>query len=427
MPIAHKTLLIAALCLVAASFACSNDDDPAAPGEPSGVRVPGDFPTLQAAVDAAEDGDEIIIAAGTYKEAVVVPVKSLVIRSESNDPADVIFDGSDNDENQPTVVFEDDGEADVVFRALTFTGGQGRGLSIRNGHADATFRIENVVFTANNPGGGLFSRARDLVIDNCEFTDHEAYIWGAAMIVVGNTVVTNSVFRNNDAIPYQTVELTQSGGIYCLSEQGFEGSYLEVRDCVFEENHCTDYGGAIQVTSNHEAKIINNIFRRNSADACAGSIYVVVNMFPVVIRGNLFDGDISPRGAAVGVHFGQDTKIRANTFVNCVGGEALRLEDSFNITVERNLLAFNEKRGIRSINGSRTVGCNNAYGNPDGDYAPPETGSNMSIDPLFCDRQNGDYHVASGSPCLPDYNQCSVAIGAYGEACAPAVKLGSNE
>jgi hypothetical protein len=56
----------------------------------------GDYPTIQAAVDAAFDGDEIIVLPGTYTGLTTVS-KSLVIRStDPNDPAIVdstIVDG----------------------------------------------------------------------------------------------------------------------------------------------------------------------------------------------------------------------------------------------------------------------------------------------------------------------------------------------
>jgi len=45
------------------------------------IYVPDDYPTIQAAVDAATSGDTIVVRAGTYVENIVVD-KSLTIRSE---------------------------------------------------------------------------------------------------------------------------------------------------------------------------------------------------------------------------------------------------------------------------------------------------------------------------------------------------------
>jgi pectin methylesterase-like acyl-CoA thioesterase len=53
-----------------------------AEASPATIYVPDNYPTIQAAVDAASPGDTIIVRDGTYIENVDV-TKSLVIRSEN--------------------------------------------------------------------------------------------------------------------------------------------------------------------------------------------------------------------------------------------------------------------------------------------------------------------------------------------------------
>lgn len=55
------------------------------------VRVPQDYPTVQAAITAAKDGDTIVVAPGTYRESLVIE-KALVVRGE--DAQSVILEGS---------------------------------------------------------------------------------------------------------------------------------------------------------------------------------------------------------------------------------------------------------------------------------------------------------------------------------------------
>ncbi|MFN5604709.1 MAG: hypothetical protein ACK49V_09185, partial [Actinomycetes bacterium] len=56
------------------------------------LNVPADYATIQEAVDAAVEGDLILIAPGTYKEAVQVTTNNIVIRGLDRNT--VIMDGN---------------------------------------------------------------------------------------------------------------------------------------------------------------------------------------------------------------------------------------------------------------------------------------------------------------------------------------------
>lgn len=87
-------LLLASVLVLAA--ACGSDDDgaagdEAAENEGATLHVPDDHDTIQAAVDAAAPGDLILVAPGTYTEAVNVETDDLTIRGL--DRNEVILDG----------------------------------------------------------------------------------------------------------------------------------------------------------------------------------------------------------------------------------------------------------------------------------------------------------------------------------------------
>jgi hypothetical protein len=62
------------------------------PGVPAFLHVPGDYLTIQAAVDAAHPGQIILIAPGTYHEAIRVKTPGITLRGEDRNR--VILDGN---------------------------------------------------------------------------------------------------------------------------------------------------------------------------------------------------------------------------------------------------------------------------------------------------------------------------------------------
>jgi pectin methylesterase-like acyl-CoA thioesterase len=79
-------LLICAATLGVAG--CSSDD---APSQGRILEVPASFATIQDAVDTARDGDLVLVAAGMYRESVVIDTDGITLRG--TDRNDVVLDG----------------------------------------------------------------------------------------------------------------------------------------------------------------------------------------------------------------------------------------------------------------------------------------------------------------------------------------------
>jgi nitrous oxidase accessory protein NosD len=84
------------------------------------LQVPQDYPTVQAAVDAASPGDEIVVAEGSYKEVLIV-TKDIAVRGEG----EVVI--------APSMIGEtlvDVRAGEVVFQNLCFESGWSVGCAI---------------------------------------------------------------------------------------------------------------------------------------------------------------------------------------------------------------------------------------------------------------------------------------------------------
>ena len=392
------------------------------------LLVPTTYPTIQAALDAAADGDSVVVEPGTYFESVVVPAISVTLLSQSDDPTNTILDGTGNAAEPAMVYFAGDSAGTRGIRGFTLRNSEARAVDIQ----DILFSpdhhiIQNCRFIDNGPGTALHAAFGTCDILDNEFRDNGGERAGGAVLIRGPGSISGNVFLNNAALPDSTSTLTNGGAIF-LSSTFPTGRLVEITNNRFEDSHCTDYGGAVYAFQDYDITIANNTFLRNVADVCAGAIYLVANKDTVVIEENVFAENSSPVAGTIGVDFcAHDTVIRNNTIVSTIGGAGILIHDSRDVLVENNIVAFGDSYGIRWLSlppqtiVSGIQQCNDAYSNPSGDYVI--TGSmvtstmNISVDPLFCDTLHEDYSLRSDSPCLAANNSCSVLMGAFPEGC----------
>jgi WD40 repeat protein len=138
------------------------------------MQVPAEYPTIQAAIEAAQDGDTILIAPGTYRENLAV-AKNITLVGADRDT--VFLDGGGTD-----VVTVASGGA-LVLKSLTVTNGR-EGISVRRGGRIA---LINVRVVANKRDGVLVMGTAEL--QGCLVRDSGRYgvnVFGPGAQILGS-------------------------------------------------------------------------------------------------------------------------------------------------------------------------------------------------------------------------------------------------
>jgi M6 family metalloprotease-like protein len=254
-----------------------------------------EYETIQAAIDAADNGDEIIAnAKGAYFEHVDFKGKDVLVRSgDVDNPAD------------QTIYPETTFIIGVRDSVVKFQSGEGpdcilKGFTLGHGRADygggiycesASPTITNCIIrrnrakydgggifcesgsptiidctiednTAGGDGGGIFCDSGSLTITDCAILSNETDGYGGGVICIssGDLTITDSVLRWNRAgfdgggIMCEYVDPTITSSIIEWNSSDFNGGGIEcfaasttIIDCIIQENWCTYYGGGIDL------------------------------------------------------------------------------------------------------------------------------------------------------------------------------------
>ncbi len=196
------------------------------------LTVPAQYPTIQAAVSAASNGDTVLIADGTYTGPGNVDIdfggKNLTVTSQNGAAKTIIDCGGSSTVNHRGFYLHT-GETNAVIS----------GLTIENGEEGGSYPGSN-----NYPGGGIYNLDASLTLQNCIIRNNIASQGGGLYnsIYRGTVLVTNCVFSGNTA---------SSGSAYADNSEGGITSFV---NCTITGNTATGntatgsggaFGGAI--------------------------------------------------------------------------------------------------------------------------------------------------------------------------------------
>lgn len=251
------------------------------------LHVPSEYGTIQAAVDAASEGDVVVVADGVYSgpgnTTIDVGGYDVITVRSANGPETCTIDGGGTYR-----AFElDDLSPESCIRGFTIVncgghnGSEGGAILCKHGmqgriedcilinnassqeggaiycrySSDSTPVIQGCKIIGNTAewGGGVYCELNDICIVNCVFENNIAQRGGGAICCQSRPLIINSVISNNYGGWY--------GGAICART----GTGPHALNCTITENEASWYGGGIYAYNADEVVIENSIIAHNEA------------------------------------------------------------------------------------------------------------------------------------------------------------------
>jgi len=311
------------------------------------ISVPADQPAIQAGIDAAVDGDTVLVSPGTYPEVIDFLGKAITV--QGGGVASTVIDATALGDS--VVKFVSGETLGSVLEQFTITGGSGNTSGLGAGVAGG-----GILCVGSSP------TLRDLIIEG-NTASHGA---GVQTFSFSSPALERCTIRSNVATP-------DGGGFY--ARDSCDATLVE---CEIIDNIASTWGGAAYVSSS-SPEFTRCILARNSA----------------------------PKGSAVIAQATSDPVFDRCTITANVGSQsgAFFLIDAQSdppFPVLSSSIVYANFPGEITINGAGNVLA--SFSDVAGGW--PGAG-NINANPIFQDPAGGDYTLILPSPCIDSGNPAS--------------------
>ncbi|NQV36699.1 MAG: T9SS type A sorting domain-containing protein [Candidatus Marinimicrobia bacterium] len=331
---------------------------------PGIISVPSDYATIQAAIDAAINGDTVLVSPGIYTENLNISGKEILLTSYTllnNNPAYMYSTIIDANQNGSALVLI--GEDSSPTKVMGFTLQNGIG-TIADPDGDGN---------SSDYGGGIYCENSSPHFSHLRIKDNSIINGGGGGFFgyASNAIFENVLFENNSSEDV-------GGGIYARAN-----SDMIIKDCKFINNACADVGGAMYARDNSDISMIRTEIIGNTTEHAGAGIGFKNDCHPTLVSVTITDNEAAHFGGSIYSNSSFPTVVNSILWNN-QGGEVYfaNFDDSSEI-----VLAYTD---IMAGEAGITTNDNGSIVWLDG---------NLDQDPFFADTLNEDYSLLLNSPC----------------------------
>lgn len=413
------------------------------------LNVPAQYPIIQDAINAAQAGDTVLVAAGTFAHlrqppgpdttlCVVFHKSGVTLRGAGRGLT--IIDAGDRGRG-----IHCRGVTGARIERLTvrraFAAVFGAGVLCEQSSSPAIRDIEvtrcgdgGIICLESSPtisqsfitynhgkqGGGIAIEMNSSPqISDCRITNNAAPAGGGVFIRAASAPTLTRCVIQDDSL--NTVN-GAGGGI------GVVSATLTITDSQILNNVGTGTGGGIAVIDNAtlnatRCDIIGNVTADDYGPG--GGIYIDFSNMTIdrcLIARNSAPGGSSD-GGGIAALFANQIIIRRSTIAANATNAAPGLGGGISClgsspTIESSIIAFNNPgKGLACADGASVpvTSCSDLFGNQGGNQiCGTNGGNNFSLDPLFCDLATNDFALRRNSPCLDNQHPSGAPCGQIG-------------
>jgi len=359
------------------------------------LEVPGEYATIQEAIDTAGEGDTVLVSAGTYFENLIWP-NTNGIKLIGSGEEDCIIDG-----NQMASVIRFEENLGGIIDSTTLISS----LTIQNGNTQ-----EDSLYISTH-GGGIYCSYSNPTLKNLTITGNSASFYGRGG---GIYCVESSPNLVNVTVMDNSAE-NDGGGIFCY------WSNLILENVIISGNSAIESGGGIEFRDSSPT-FTNVTINNNLAEWSIGGVRCIrssTSLTNVSITDNI--------GGGLGIDSSNvslvNVTIIGNSASNYGGGISAKYSSSMSLV---NCILWNDSP--QEVYFSGDGGPNSIvilYSDIQGGEEAIVTNDNVTVyweegnidaDPLFCYPDSGDYTLAENSPCVGT-GENGANMGALGVGC----------